>query len=52
MLTIIVVVLVLAGLSLAKILVLLPLGTLTLFHMPTWLSWLLLLGIAAWVLGD
>jgi hypothetical protein len=52
MLAIILVALVFAGLFLSKALVLLPLGTLALLQFPLWLSGILLIALAAWLLGD
>jgi hypothetical protein len=52
MLAVIIVVLVLAGLLLPNALVLLPLHTLSLLQIPTWLSLMILVALAAWFLED
>ncbi|MBW4488125.1 MAG: hypothetical protein KME12_10085 [Trichocoleus desertorum ATA4-8-CV12] len=52
MLVLIIVILVFAGFTLSEALVLLPLQTLSLLHIPTWLGFMLLIALAAWFLGD
>jgi len=52
MLALIIVFLVFAGFMVSEALVLLPLQTLSLLQIPTWLGFMLLIALAAWLLGD